>query len=589
MLRKCLAMAMVCLLGIGLLSYARAESESDYVLSTNGPSTGGEPIEVILTNNSTESITVSGVELAVAVKPSAHWDRNVLDPSQGDVILGGQDEITIEPEGMAVIAEIASGTPDTWRPNNASDYTLELNAWVRIDGVYWNLEPIDHVIVPGVISDYDLTLGTNSPTEYDPHESIILKLINNSADPVTISGEVVVQGTDDWSNQPGQQRISLPLLGGETMEIGPGETADIAEIEPGTPMSWQNFYGPKIIPIQAWVEVEGSLWHSGEICHAIVGETSDESYFGWAKFKEDNGDGTATLTVRVDRGQMVSEVYVDETGCHSSYEDVVGEPATGLGKERFQVLRQKPSGGEEVIGHLVSVKERNTPGVYDLIWSYQDGAHAVFVQVLDPERPDYAAYMGSNYENYPEQLYSDPLFDAEISSKKPLTTVLNSDTGKYEATLEYPMVSLFFSSETDITGELSFQRKGTSVNPPPEGAKPAGIYFDINVDGELDCDITLEISYSLDDIPVGMNENNLVIFRFNEDQGQWEALPNQEVDTQKKVIRVYMQGFSQFGIFEITDLPDELAETGMNIYRTVIIGLLLMGAGLVLISRRQLN
>lgn len=600
-MRKSLAIGLtfMMLLGIGLV---QAESNDvPYILTTDGSSIGGEVIEISLTNESDAAITVSDVELAMVVQPEdtepLTWARNILDPSKGDILLGGQSEVVIGPGETETIAVLAPGLPDTWRSFANAQHSLVISAWVKIDGVFWRLEDIEHDILPAAVLPYDLELST-APTGFEPPESIILELTNNGNSAVTISGEVVVQGTEHWSNRPGQQRIRLPLVGGDSMTIAPGETVPIAEIEPGAPMSWQNFYSPKIIPLQAWLQVDGAegagLWQSEKICHPIVGEVVSEAFAGWARFTSDNEDGTATITVRVDHLSSVWGTKIENGSCTNYGENIIGEPVIDLKKEHFQVLRQLPSGGEEVYGQILSVQQTDTPGIYTLIWSHTEGSHSIFVQVLDPADLEFANYMISDHEAYPEIIWADPLFDVEVSNpSRPLNPVHNPETGNYAATLEYPSATLTFFSETEIDAEISLRRKGTSTHPVPEGAAATGIYLDINVvSGDLgDCLITLEVSYSLDDIPSGMNETDFKLFRFNEDLGQWELLPNQELDTNAKVIRVQLEGFSEFAIFEYqpdTDAPGtELPATGSNIQLLAFLGLLLVVGGIILFRRSK--
>lgn len=595
-MKKHLSITLVCVLAVGLWGIVQAETDpSQYQLSTDGSSIGGEVVVIRLANNSPEAITVTGVELAVTVKPAGHpehepfpaWGRNVLDPAAGDVILGGQPELVIEPEQTETIAVLAPGLPDTWRSHDTADHTMIITAWVEINGSFWRLDDVEHVIVPKEPLNYDLALGTNSPTGFDPSESIFLELTNNSGGTITISGDAVVQGIGHWSTQSGEERLRLPLLGGGNIEIAPGQTVPIAEIEPGPPMSWRNFYGPKIVDLKAWLLVDGAegagMWQSDQICHAIAGEISEDGYGGWAKYSANNEDGTATITVRVDHAQFLYGVAIVDEQCVQYDSHSIGSSVTGLSKEYFQVLQPLPSGGEEVIGHIVSVREVE-PGIYNLIWSYEDGAHTVFVQFLEQ---GYAYYMSADYLNYPEVLHSNPLFDVEISSIKPIVPEQNPDTGKYEATLEYPTANISFSASSELNAEINVRRKGTSTNPVPPGANPTGIYLEINVvSGDLgDAEIVLEVKYSLEDIPPGMNEENLKLLRFNEDSNQWEILPDQEVDKEAKVIRVRMQGFSEFAVFELSGT--ELPGTGTNATMMAYVGILLVMGGIVLLRRLQ--
>ncbi|MTI94621.1 MAG: LPXTG cell wall anchor domain-containing protein [Firmicutes bacterium] len=593
-MKKILTLALACSLVVGLFGVLGAETETvtDLYVLEDGSSTGGEAIELELTNTSDEAIEITDLEIQVTIHidgaPDVVFSRTKLDSKTGDVLFDGEDSITINAKETETIAVLAPGLPDTWRSFDTADHTMKIAAWIQIADVGWHrLENIaEHTITPKDPVNYELSLSTE-PSE--PGDSIFLRLTNDSGTDVTIYGPAVVQPTGEWSNQDGEQREQFPLIGGESIAISSGETVEIVEIEPGAPQSWRNFYGPKVLNhLQIWVQTDEGLWHSEEICHPIVGEEISETITGWAKFTADNEDGTATITARADHAESRTIVTAE---CSMIDEYILGEPARGLTKTDFQVLERLPNGGERTIGTVLSVRETE-PGLYELTWSHNDGTHEVFVQILDRENEQLAYYLNFDRELYPDEFdYVDPVFETHISTPvRPL--VSNLVDGRYQATLEYPSTKLTFSSDNELDADISFRRKGSSDNPNPANAKPAGIYMDINVvRGELnDCEITLEVSYDLDDIPPGMNETQLRLFRFNETKEEWELLPDQEVDTENKVIRVKLTGFSEFGIFEVeaADEEDELAETGTNVYFYILLGLLLVIGGLALLRNRKL-
>lgn len=564
-MRKLFSLALACLLVVGLVGVTQAQEGNDYILSAELNEYG--EIVVTLENQSGDDITVTDVEMAVSIAGTGlSWVKNILE-EEVDAIPDDENPVVISTGGEHVIALLAPGLPDTWRPNDSSDHTLIFEAWVEIDGVVWHLDAFEVVMTPGLVEKGDLILGSISPTQHNPTESIYLTLTNNTGEDITISGDVVVQGTDYWSTEIGQHRFRVPLLGGESMDIPAGRTIQIAEVGAGAPGSWRNFWHPQILPLQAWVQIEDEgLWQSESITHVIAGEDVSDMFEGSASFKNDNEDGTATITVsNLQCGEYSTGVVKDgdEWIVNPGTFTPLGT-ATGLTKDHFQVLAWSGGGGEKLLGEVISAQE-TADGKYDIVWAYEDGDYNVFVQAIDG---DTFGYLGV------------PDFAATISSTKPIESAVNPDSGKYEAALDFPVASISFSSETEIDADLNLRRKGSSLNPPPAGAAPAGLYMDINLDGELDdCEIILEVKYSLDDIPVGMNENNLRLFRFNEEIGEWEQLPDQEVDTEKKVIRVTMLGFSEFAVFEV---GDELPQTGTSIYLLIFAGLFLIAGGIIL-------
>ncbi|MTI96524.1 MAG: hypothetical protein FH749_13790 [Firmicutes bacterium] len=584
-MRKSLALALACMLVFGLMNFAQAEA-NDYELSA---ALTEEGLEVSLTNNTQEPITVTGVEMAARVELESQdplsWGRNVLDES--DELLGGEEELVIEPGATELIALIAPGLPDTWRPNNAADHTLALKTWVRIDDIFHNLGEVKIDLEPEPLG-LELVLGSNSPTQHIDVEDVVLTLTNNTGASITISGPVVVQGIDHWSLEEGRERVRLGLTAGDTMTIPAGETENIAVLEPGRDISWRNFWSPQLQNLHAWINVDGEgLWWD-EITHVIAGETSDTGLTGGAKFTADNLDGTATLTVNVEEATFSSGVVWNESAGNweEAHSMVIIGPVTGMSKEDFAILKPIKDGVE--FGEVLSVRETSTPGTYELvIGGFKDGEHDIYVEL----RAD-GEFMGVAQATDEEE---GPVFTVEISSTKPIPSTLNPESGKYEAKLEFPVANISFSSDSQLTAELSLRRKGSSLNPAPAGAEPAGIFMDINVvAGDLgDSEITLEVKYSLDDIPVGMNENNLRLFRFNEDKGEWEELPDQEVDTDAKVIRVHLQGFSEFGVFEVEQISEEvppteeLPATGAPVQTLFYLGMLLLLGGIALTARKQ--
>jgi LPXTG-motif cell wall-anchored protein len=187
-----------------------------------------------------------------------------------------------------------------------------------------------------------------------------------------------------------------------------------------------------------------------------------------------------------------------------------------------------------------------------LTWAHIDGTHKIFVEAKKPgfERDEDPAYIiNAVTEGWNE------VFEVIVSTQnRPVPSLLDTSTGKYTGTLEYPSSKLTFTSDEELDVNINLRRKGETSRVLPTDSNPAGIYLDINIaSGELSesTEVLLEVNYSRDDIPAGMNEENLRLFRYNEDTGEWDLLPNQEIDTSAQVIRVILTGFSEFGVFEI--------------------------------------
>jgi parallel beta-helix repeat protein len=122
----------------------------------------------------------------------------------------------------------------------------------------------------------------------------------------------------------------------------------------------------------------------------------------------------------------------------------------------------------------------------------------------------------------------------------------------------------------DTNTVITVERYDTSTNPPPSDMDPAGIYLDITADPPLPegSEVVLEVSYL--PLPPGVDETELKLYRYNETTGQWDDL-DAEVDTDKKVLRATLSGFSTFGIFydaEAEPLPVYNKTKGLS-YETI--------------------
>jgi hypothetical protein len=307
-----------------------SDSTEDYVLTSNGTTEGGEVIEIRLKNNTDDDIEISDdIDVVVAlVNHDVIWERESLDESKGDVILDGQDTMTIEAGEEKVIAKIAPVQPGstTWRSHKNADYEMLIEVWVKINGVDHHFEAIEHRIEPKGIA-YNLELSVNSVeyTEENFNPSCILSLTNKSEAAVTISGKAIVQGTDNWSNDPGAEREEYELIGGDSITIAPGKTVEVVKIEAGPSGSWRNFYFPQIKPITARFNVNEDEWVSNTAIFGITGSITEEVYTGLILEAKDNEDGTASIRfelkeaietngVTYENGEYQNTYHIEKTG-----------------------------------------------------------------------------------------------------------------------------------------------------------------------------------------------------------------------------------------------------------------------------------
>ena len=550
----------------GVLPTAQAD-HYDYDLETNSPTDGDQAIVVEFTNNSGEEIEVSG-PVEIKVWSPREWAVEELDPV-GDEVFSGP--ITMAHGDTVTIAKIATGLPDTWRPYEQMDGELEFDLFIKIDGVYWRSPTLVHIVEKVGTPNYGLVLTTNSPTGWEQaYESIILKLKNDTNDTVTVSGPAVVQPLGRFT---GVDLERYDIIGGDTITIPAGETEDVVEIEPGSPVSWRALYFPQYVALQVWLQVdEGELgprlWQSLTTYHVVEGTLPIFGLWrreGSVPKAADNMDGTATIGVKVNHHEWWNEFSVDTQYEQSDPRYVVDlsggmerEPATSLTRDQFFVERYLEGGGMEPAGGtLLSVRE-TAPGDYELCWSHEEGTHDIVLTASVPGSEEVWVL----FETPP------PLAVTISAPPKKVDAELNPDTGQYEAQLSWSNVNLDISSAQEVDATISVQRKGDSSNPPGPGLTPAGIYMEINVtEGSLEgAEVLIEVAYSLEDLPSGMKESDLRLFRFNESRGEWELCGATEdergVDTDRKVIWAIVPGFSEFAVFEYSPDAKAGAEAG---------------------------
>jgi hypothetical protein len=203
----------------------------------------------------------------------------------------------------------------------------------------------------------DYVLSSNSPT--DQGDSIILSITNNTGSDIIISGWISIDfnGNED-TLLTGEH---LYDVGNGGMTIAAGTTSGIAEIAPGAPGTWRGFYGEGPYTIKITVNLNDVPWESNEINHTVIVPSFEpgEVAGGSALFISDNEDGTATLLVTA--------------------EDVNQDPVEELEAEEF-VIGVHDSDPLQELGTIIDVTETE-PGVYEVVWAYDDGIHSIDILV----------------------------------------------------------------------------------------------------------------------------------------------------------------------------------------------------------------
>jgi hypothetical protein len=88
---------------------------------------------------------------------------------------------------------------------------------------------------------------------------------------------------------------------------------------------------------------------------------------------------------------------------------------------------------------------------------------------------------------------------------------------------------------------------------PPEDSTVIGLTYDLGPDGAtFDPPITLTFTYSPDDIPEDVNEEDLVIAMWDEDTGEWTVLEGATVDPVNHTITAPVSHFTAFAVVAYT-------------------------------------
>lgn len=112
----------------------------------------------------------------------------------------------------------------------------------------------------------------------------------------------------------------------------------------------------------------------------------------------------------------------------------------------------------------------------------------------------------------------------------------------------WPRVELEFSGAED-PGSISVTRYGSDDHNKPPGADAAGIYLSIGRMGLEGAGFTIKAYYDPADLPAGMEEEELKLYRLNPDSGAWALLSEQGVNIAQHFVWAKLTGFSTFGIF----------------------------------------
>jgi len=116
--------------------------------------------------------------------------------------------------------------------------------------------------------------------------------------------------------------------------------------------------------------------------------------------------------------------------------------------------------------------------------------------------------------------------------------------------------------ETDEKeGYVTVARYSEDENDAPEGMIPAGIYLWIERSDNLaNASAHIDIPYDPENLPDGVTEDDLRLYRYNETTEKWDLIPTQGIDKENKILWAELDHFSKFGIFAEAELKPEEPE-----------------------------
>ncbi len=134
----------------------------------------------------------------------------------------------------------------------------------------------------------------------------------------------------------------------------------------------------------------------------------------------------------------------------------------------------------------------------------------------------------------------------EASGAFTTNVTAKSADGRVELTISKDTIGL--TKEGEPLSEISIAEV-TQPLAPPKGSSIIGLVYDLGPDGTtFEPAITLTMSYDPEDIPPGVNEENLVSAFRDAEAGEWVALDSCIVDPESNTITVSISHFTAFTI-----------------------------------------
>lgn len=184
--------------------------------------------------------------------------------------------------------------------------------------------------------------------------------------------------------------------------------------------------------------------------------------------------------------------------------------------------------------------------------------------------------------------------------------------GEIHKYFENAKVKMTIDTEKEIfDGEISVRRYNDETERPlPNDKVNIGIFLELLRSSNLDgIPVRIEVEYDPEELPDGLDESKLKIYRYNDETEMWDLVAHQGVDVDRNIVWAVLDHFSIFGIFADISEPDEpggepgeeepgegepddLVQTGswLDIRILLLVGFIFfaVGAGVLLICRKKL-
>ena len=174
-------------------------------------------------------------------------------------------------------------------------------------------------------------------------------------------------------------------------------------------------------------------------------------------------------------------------------------------------------------------------------------------------RVGWLSYMGGiGYGKHPDE-FGDLILTDRTELAEPdepgepeESAVIEIEDGVYGAIFEDANITVIVEDLEEELEDAFIKIRRFSERNTTEGFTESGIFLDITCSKNLKSHwLRIEIGYDPAEIGGTVNEDDLMVYQFNESSGKWKDTPKQGVDTEKKIVwtRLKLKEFNTLGIF----------------------------------------